>query len=105
MRFPDELLTNAEVLTPAMSIKTQEKADEYFEALVDYHVRMFGGTREEAIEKEKSNLGYWAGYFDNATIKRVNKLFCTTHPILGDIVPTIKEAYERGREDGIEEVE
>jgi len=102
MKIPNKQLTTSELLDPAMKIKTQRKADEYFNALVDYHINMFGSAREESEKNVRLNLGYYAGYYDGETMQRVNKLFKTSHPVFGNIIPTPEEAYSMGEKLGKE---
>ncbi len=78
-----DLLTNGEVYGPAMEITDPEEAKFYFEKLVVRTMRVSGCTREEAIVTEKTNLGYYSGYYDQETIRRVQNLFDCKHPILG----------------------
>ena len=75
--------THRDLLAPAMEIKDQAEADEYLEALVQNHMKHFDWSREYATKVHKNNLGYFAGYYDSETMERVNRLFRTTHPILG----------------------
>jgi len=56
-----------------------------------------GHDKAEAERIERSNLGYYAGYYDSETMARVNRLFKTTHPIFGDTNPTPAEAFEAGK--------
>jgi hypothetical protein len=70
-----------------MAITDQAEADGYFDRLVQ-HTMSFGKTREEAERIERSNLGYWAGYYDGATRERVERLFRCEHPFLGAIAET-----------------
>jgi len=70
-----------------MEITDQEDADQYSEAYVEYlrgclseNPRDDGMTAEQLA---KSNLGYFAGYYDSETQSRVNKLFKCCHPIFG----------------------
>lgn len=99
--FPKEV-TIGELYHPAMKIKTQEEADEYFERLVELEMR--GGTsRKEAERIEKANLGYFAGYYDVETSRRVQRLFRCVHPVFGSERPDAKQAYETGRAMGKEE--
>jgi len=102
MKIPNGKFTNMQLLGHAMEIKTQKEANEYFEALVEYHMNMFKIPREESEKDVKSNLGYWAGYYDNKTMKRVNKLFKTSHPVFGNVVPTPEEAFKMGEDLGKE---
>ena len=57
--------------------------------------------RAEAEKICKSNLGYYAGYYDNETRARVEKLFLCEHPIFGSIkengAPTPEEAFNAGK--------
>lgn len=84
-----------------MEITDQAKADEYFEALVRRHMKYFGQSREEAERVNRINLGYYAGYYDDGTRTRVERLFRCSHPIFGAIArngpPTPEEAFAAGR--------
>jgi hypothetical protein len=94
-----EHATYGEKYHPAMKITDQAEADLYFEACVKHCMR-FGKSREEAEQIERCNLGYFGGYYDDETQKRVNRLFHTTHPIFGDTRPTAEEALQAGIEAG-----
>ena len=93
-----------ELYGPAMEITDESEAREYFEALVQ-HGMSFGQSREEAESIQKQNLGYYAGYYDNETRERVERLFCCAHPIFGSIAskgsPTPAEALNLGHEIGL----
>ena len=82
MKWKDEM-TWGEVLRPAMKIKTQEKADEYLAEYVAWIMKQSGVSRRKATETAKNNIGYWAGYYDDETARRVYKLFNCAHPYLG----------------------
>lgn len=82
MKFRDGLLKIGEVFKPAMEITDQKEADEYFEALVEYYMRFDNNSRERATQLAKSNLGYFAGYYDNETRLRVERLFSCQHPCI-----------------------
>lgn len=88
---------------PAMEMQTEAEADEYFEALVE-HCMSFGKTRKEAESIERSNLGYFAGYYDHETRERVERLYKCAHPVFGSIAkhgaPTPEEALKAGIERG-----
>lgn len=100
--LPDNM-TIGEAYGPAMEITDQQKANEYFEALVQNNMK-HGNSREEAESIERQNLGYYAGYYDNATRERVEMLFNCEHPVFGPIAdngaPTPEEALEAGRRKG-----
>lgn len=66
-----------------MTITDQADADRYFEHLVQGTMSL-GKTREEAerIERERSNLSYYAGHHLDETRERVEPAptFCGTNP-------------------------
>ena len=99
MKFPENI-TIGDKYKPAMEITNQARADEYFEICVQ-HTISFGRSRIEAETIERSNLGYFAGYYDNATRLRVERLFKCAHPVLGSITengtPTPEEAFDAGK--------
>jgi hypothetical protein len=68
-----------------MKIQTQEEADQYLEAYIDWHSEKFDHSRAKAEMIAKINLGYYAGYYDPETMARVNRLFCTEHPVFGEV--------------------
>lgn len=84
----------------AMSIMDQFEADAYFEECVVHQLAFGKSTRDEAILIEKSNLGHWAGYYDNATRERVERLFRCSHPVFGATAangsPTAAESFVAG---------
>ena len=96
-------ITYGEKYDPAMKIKTQEEADAYFEECVQ-HCMAHGRNRAEAENIERSNLGYYAGYWDNETRERVERLFKCAHPVFGSIAqngpPTAEAAFAAGVKAG-----
>jgi len=92
-------ITIGDKYDPAMKITEQANADAYFERLVQ-HCMSHGKTRSEAEQIERSNLGYYAGYYDMETRVRVEKLFKCAHPFFGAIAvndpPSAEEAFEAG---------
>lgn len=91
-------ITIGEKYHPAMEIKTQEKADLYFEECIQHNMS-FGNSRKEAERVERINLGYFAGYYDTETRIRVEKLFKCVHPIFGSAeegTPSSEEALQVG---------
>lgn len=102
-------LTYGECLGPAMEITDQDDADQY---LRDYvaHIQsaLDKEPRGDAMTAEQiaaTNLGYFAGYYDNETRERVERLFKCSHPVFGSIktkgAPTAKEALELGMKMGM----
>jgi hypothetical protein len=81
--FPANI-TSGEKYGPAMQITDQAEADAYFEKCVQ-HMMARGRSREEAEQIERSNLGYYAGYYDTETRERVERLFRCAHPVFGRI--------------------
>ena len=68
-------MTIGEIYRYAMRIKSQAQADRFFNLLLLRHLKLFRQTRDEAISIIKSNLGYYAGYYDEKTMRGINKLF------------------------------
>lgn len=103
--------TYGEALGHAMQIQEQSEADAYFEVLVTDVMKARAeqgkttlGERGEAEALVRNNLGYWAGYYDNETRARVEKLFRCAHPVFGakqrhtKATPPVDATHERQRE-------
>ena len=94
-------LTYGDGLRPAMELRTKTKALEYFEALVQRDMKHFGKTRAEAERGQRSNLAYFAVYYDHETRVRVERLFGGIHPIFGSAAslgePTPDKAFRLGK--------
>ena len=88
--------TVGEKYKPAMTIEDAEDAEQYFQAIVEHNVRFGNHTRDEAVVIEKQNLGYFAGYYDQETRARVERLFSCVHPIFGLANVTAEDAYALG---------
>ena len=92
-------ITMGDKYRPAMSMTDPEQAEAYFEECVA-HYMSFGKSREEAESIERQNLGYFAGYYDDETRERVERLFKCAHPIFGKIsengAPTPEQAFSMG---------
>ncbi len=97
-------ITYGDKYGPAMDIIDQAEADHYFNECVEHTMRVLPTDRADAERIELSNLGYWAGYYDSATRKRVERLFRCAHPIFGAITekgaPSPEEGLEMGRAMG-----
>lgn len=91
-----ETLTYGEALSPAMEITEQADADQYFADYVEYTKRqLVKEPRTDDVTAEqicKTNLGYFAGYYDFDTRKRIDKLFLTSHPIFGKSPAEVSDA-------------
>lgn len=97
----EAMISIGDKYSPAMTMTEQATADAYFEECVA-HTMSFGRTRAEAEAVERGNLGYYAGYYDDATRARVERLFHCAHPFFGSLAvngqPTVDEALSAGRE-------
>lgn len=101
-------LSYGEVLGPAMAVRNHEEAEKYFDNLIKYMMRFYPKDEktgkkvsiDEHIRIQKSNLGYYAGYYDDATAARVAKYFGAVHPIFGTARITPKQAFEAGKKAG-----
>ena len=100
-----KLLDRAKVIgqnyDSAMTIHDQAQADAFFEKCDDRAMAAAPGqTRFAAMIVEKANLGYFAGYYDDETRARVERLFRCAHPFFGAIAscgpPTVEEALAVG---------
>lgn len=89
--------TAGELYRPAMLISDENKAAEYLRALVTWAVEHHGQDPKKALNIQKQNLGYFAGYYDSETMERVNRLFKTAHPIFGNRAPEPRGAFELGK--------
>jgi len=89
-------MTFSELLDPIATIETKEEAEEYKACLIEYYMTEYGKSHDEAVRVAKTNIGYWAGYYDEATAKRIWELFNTKHPVFGTSWPTLDEALKAG---------
>lgn len=105
MRFRNRA-TIGELYSPAMKIQTQEEADKYYDELLLHAMTHNPENKsfEEIQAMIKSNLAYFAGYYDNETRERVEQLFQCAHPVFGAIAekgpPTPEEAFQMGMDAG-----
>lgn len=93
-------MTIGEAYGPAMEITDQAEADSYFEMLVHAALKQGATDRATAESNIRVNLGYYAGYCNNKTRARVEKLFHCAHPVFGAIAekgsPTPEQAVAAG---------
>ena len=100
MKHPDwtrDDLTFGDILHPAMEVKTEEEAQDYLEHYIRYMMRKWGRSRAKAEENARANIGYWTGYHDSKTARRVMTLFGAAHPIFGTSRPEPAEALAAGK--------
>ena len=91
-------LTIGECYGPAGElVKTRKEAQAYMEALVGHSIRVHGQTEKEARRLQRSNIGYYSGYYSAATMVRAQRLFSAVHPIFGSAIPSPQEAYDAGK--------
>lgn len=92
-------MTYTDKLQAAMAVQTQQQADDALFDLADSNVRA-GMAFSEALALQRKNLGYIAGYYNNETRARVERLFKCEHPIFGAIAlngpPTPEQAFQAG---------
>lgn len=99
-----DVLTYGESLGPAMKITDAEDAKQYFAAYLEWIKNHFSEATGNHTPEEvcKINLGYWAGYYDNETRQRVEKLFNCYHPVFGSIAangsPSAEKAVSMGQQ-------
>ena len=101
-----EMLTYGECLGPAMEITDPQDAQQY---LAEY-LKWIQKSRDKeprdddmtAEQIASANMGYYAGYYDNETRERVEKLFRCSHPVFGTIkdngTPTPEQAFKMGED-------
>lgn len=75
--------TYKEQFDSAMQCKTRKEAKAWLEKEVIHYWEEFGKGRDEAEAIILDNLGYMAGYYDNAMARKVHRLFRAEHPIFG----------------------
>jgi len=85
----------------AIEVKTEAQAKAYMLRLIDHCLQLKPHlSRRRAIEIQRSNLGYIAGYYDAATRERVERLYKCEHPVFGSIKkngqPTSEQAFKMG---------
>jgi len=102
--LPDDL-TYGQAYDPAIQLAKDDPAAaaEWFAALVEHHVRLSPKwdsgphTIEEATAMEKSNIGYFAGYYGEAERRKVAEVYGAIHPVFGNnFAPTAVEALAAG---------
>lgn len=70
-------LTIDECYAYAMEIDNQSDADTYLELLIENNMRYFQTSYTEAMDYERANLAYYAGYFNTEIQNRIQRLFNT----------------------------
>jgi hypothetical protein len=96
--------TIGEIYDPAMEITDPEEAESYFRELVEQGLENRANrgdpvSWDEMVRIQKSNLGYYSGYYGHETMERVERLFGACHPIFGSQIAhqtTPEEAFLMG---------
>ena len=97
-----EYKTFGELFNLALKLAKENKseAQEWFKEYVQYIMtENNSNNRDEAVSIAKSNLGYFAGYYDAETCDLIYKTYQCSHPIFGDKPFDVdpEEAYRKGQ--------
>lgn len=99
-----EILTYGDCLKPAMEITDETDAIQYKKDYIAYIQKSLDKkpdpNSKTAKETVNINLGYFAGYYDDKTRERIERLFNCSHPVFGSIKsngrPTAQESFDAG---------
>ena len=69
--------------TEVCEAKSKAEMVEKFRLLLKSCAKKFGGTPESHELMQLANVGYFSGYYNSATAKRVLKWLGAEHPIFG----------------------
>lgn len=75
--------TYGDILHPAMAITDKGDAKQYLEKYIDWLCARGGYGRKQGHQTALRNIGYFAGYYDDATAIRVMEMFGAVHPFFG----------------------
>lgn len=78
--------------------KTKTKMQVNFLVLLKQVSKKFGGTPKSHSAQQLSNVGYVAGYYDEAVRQRVYRSIGAEHPIFGNKKITAEKAFRIGRQ-------
>lgn len=78
-------------------VSTQEEADRCLKEYIDELMAETGKKRRAAKKLAKVNIGYYAGYCDEETARRIWHLYRTQHPIFNHRLPSPSEAFHLGK--------
>lgn len=99
-----ELTTIGKVFDEALRLaKTnKDEAQDFFYEYVNHISFVNKYSWDKSIEIAKSNLGYFAGYYDQETCDIIYKTYQCSHPIFGDkpFAVDSEEAYKMGYNKG-----
>ena len=80
--------------------KTKKEMQKLFDLVLTECSKKFGGSVESHRTMQLSNVGYFAGYYDNKTRRRVDKWLHAVHPIFGKTNPSASESFNAGIKRG-----
>lgn len=92
--------TYRDLLDPAMDIATRRDLDEAAEYVRQYTIHLMrdhSADEERATHVIRTNLGYYAGYYDRETQDAVYEVFGAPHPFFGTQTPTAEQAFNIGQ--------
>jgi hypothetical protein len=97
------LTTIGDIFNEAKDIaKYPYKAKDFLDKYARYIADVECISYDEALNRAKNNLGYFAGYYDAEICDLIYEVYCTEHPIFGkkpyDISP--EDAFNAGLEAG-----
>lgn len=99
------LETMGEIFNTALDIANTADSDRcqaFLTSCIEYIMSKNNCNIAEAERIAKSNLGYFAGYYNNSVYETINKAYGAVHPVFGrnpfEVTP--EEAYRNGLEAG-----
>ena len=99
------LETMGEIFNTALDVAETGDGDRcqaFLTSYVEYIVSESNNNVAEAENIAKSNLGYFAGYYNSEVYETINKAYGAVHPVFGcnpfDLSP--EEVYRKGLEAG-----
>ncbi len=97
-------MTYREQFELAMRCTNREEAARFVDSEIVRYESEYHMSSEESLTTILANLGYMAGYYDDATARKVHELFGAVHPIFGtaDYHTTVspEQAFRLGFEKG-----
>ena len=94
--------TIGEVFNEALRLARTDsyEAKEFFKEYINWISTQNHYSWDKATEIAKSNLGYFAGYYDEEVCDIIYKTYQCSHPIFGDkpFSVSAEEAYKKGIE-------
>ena len=99
MQYPDftrDDLTIGQIYGYAVEVTEPAEAERFMADLLNWHIEKWHQSPEEARITILSNIGYYAGYYDQETAERCYRLYGAVHPIFGRTQPTAEQAFALG---------